>query len=244
MFRVKIKADFLRNVVDATSILVDEVKLHFTPDYLFARAVDPAHVGMVDFRLKPDAFEEYDVDEDTEIAIDLEKLRGILKLPSTEDAVSLSYEEEGRLVAQIGNLTRRMGLLDASSITDTKIPSLDLSTEVIVKTSELSKGVKASEAISDHIALSADPDGFELSAKGDTDTVTLKIPKSQLISLKCKEPVKSLFSLDYFSDMIKSARSDEMKLYLGNDYPVKMIFHIAEGNGEVSYLLAPRIESD
>ena len=244
MFTVRIKADFLRNVVDATSILVDEIKFHVAQDELFARAVDPARVGMVDFKLKADAFEEYDVKEETEIAIDLEKLRAILKLPSTDDTISLSYEEEGRLVAQIGNLTRRMGLLDASSIVDTKIPSLDLPTEVVIKTSELVKGVKASEAISDHIALSADPDGFELSAKGDTDTVTLKIPKSQLVSLKCKEPVRSLFSLDYFSDMVKAAKSDEMKLYIGNDYPVKMIFYIAEGNGEVSYLLAPRIESD
>jgi proliferating cell nuclear antigen len=244
MFTVRIKADFLRNVVDATSILVDEIKFHVAQDELFARAVDPARVGMVDFKLKADAFEEYDVKEEAEIAIDLEKLRAILKLPSTDDTISLSYEEEGRLVAQIGNLTRRMGLLDASSIVDTKIPSLDLPTEVVIKTSELVKGVKASEAISDHIALSADPDGFELSAKGDTDTVTLKIPKSQLVSLKCKEPVRSLFSLDYFSDMVKAAKSDEMKLYIGNDYPVKMIFYIAEGNGEVSYLLAPRIESD
>jgi len=171
MFTVRIKADFLRNVVDATSILVDEIKFHVAQDELFARAVDPARVGMVDFKLKADAFEEYDVKEEAEIAIDLEKLRAILKLPSTDDTISLSYEEEGRLVAQIGNLTRRMGLLDASSIVDTKIPSLDLPTEVVIKTSELVKGVKASEAISDHIALSADPDGFELSAKGDTDTV-------------------------------------------------------------------------
>jgi len=226
MFRVKIKADFLKSVVDATSILVDEVKLHVTPEELYARAVDPAHVGMIDFRLKADAFEEYGVKEDEEIAIDLEKLRAILKLPYTEDAILLSYEEEGRLVVQVGNLTRKMSLLDASGMTDTKIPSLDLATEIldlateiVIKTSEISKGVRASEAVSDHIALSADPDGFELSAKGDTDTVTLKMPKSQLVSLKCTEKVRSLFSLDYFSDMIKSTKSDEIKLYLGNDYP-------------------------
>jgi len=244
MFRAKIKADFIKSVVDATSILVDEVKLHVTPEELYARAVDPAHVGMIDFRLKADAFEEYDVKEDEEIAIDLEKLRAILKLPSTEDVISMLHEEEGRLVVQVGNLTRKMSLLDASGMADTKIPSLELATEIVIKTSELSKGVRASEAVSDHIALTADPDGFELSAKGDTDTVTLKMPKNQLVSLKCTEKVKSLFSLDYFSDMIKATKSDEIKLHLGNDYPVKMMFQIAEGNGEVSYLLAPRIESD
>jgi len=56
--------------------------------------------------------------------------------------------------------------------------------------------------------------------------------------------VRSLFSLDYFSDMIKSTKSTELKIFLGNDYPVKIFFDIADGKGEVAYLLAPRIESE
>ncbi|MGC9554724.1 MAG: DNA polymerase sliding clamp, partial [Thermoplasmatota archaeon] len=89
MFQVTIKTDYLRNIVDATSILVDEIKLHFTPDQVYARAVDPAHVGMVDFKLKSDAFEEYDVKEDVDLAVDLDKLKSMLKLPSTEEVISL-----------------------------------------------------------------------------------------------------------------------------------------------------------
>ncbi|RLF45300.1 MAG: proliferating cell nuclear antigen (pcna) [Thermoplasmata archaeon] len=244
MFKGNIKADFLKGIIEATSILVDEVKLRITSDGLFARAVDPAHVGMIDFKLLAGAFEEYEADEESELGIDLDKIRGILKLASGEDIVSLSYGKEERLVIQIGNLTRKIGLLDTSTMPDTKIPSLDLPAEVIIKTDELYKGIKASEAITDHIILQADPEGFELSAEGDTDTVKLKIPKSQLSSLKCNEEVKSMFALDYFSDMVKSVKSDEVTLYLGNDYPVKMMFHIAGENGEVMYLLAPRIESE
>jgi len=244
MFKGNIKADFLKGIIEATSILVDEVKLRITSDGLFARAVDPAHVGMIDFKLLAGAFEEYEADEESELGIDLDKIRGILKLASGEDIVSLSYGKEERLVIRIGNLTRKIGLLDTSTMPDTKIPSLDLPAEVIIKTDELYKGIKASEAITDHIILQADPEGFELSAEGDTDTVKLKIPKSQLSSLKCNEEVKSMFALDYFSDMVKSVKSDEVTLYLGNDYPVKMMFHIAGENGEVMYLLAPRIESE
>lgn len=244
MFQVTLKTDYLRNIVDATSILVDEIKLHFTPDQIYARAVDPAHVGMIDFKLKAEAFEEYDVKDDVDLAIDLDKLKSMLKLPSTEEAISLIYEEEGRLVVNMGNLTRHMSLLDTADLADTKIPSLELSTEIVVSTAEVYKGVKASEAVSDHIALSADPEGFELTAQGDTDTVSLHIPKDQLVSLKCKERVRSLFSLDYFSDMVKSVKGETLKIYLGNDYPVKMLFDLAEGHGEVAYLLAPRIESE
>jgi len=244
MFQVTIKTDYLRSVVDATSILVDEMKLNFTPDQAYARAVDPAHVGMINFKLKAEAFEDYKVENDVVVAVDLDKLKSMLKLPSTEDCISLLYEDEGRLVVHMGNLTRNMSLLDTADMADTKIPSLELGTEIVVNTAEVYKGVKASEAVSDHIVLSADPKGFELSAKGDTDTVSLKISKKELISLKCKEPVRSLFSLDYFSDMIKSTKSTELKIFLGNDYPVKIFFDIADGKGEVAYLLAPRIESE
>jgi proliferating cell nuclear antigen len=31
---------------------------------------------------------------------------------------------------------------------------------------------------------------------------------------------------------------------LGTDYPVKFTFNIAGGNGTITYLLAPRIESE
>jgi proliferating cell nuclear antigen len=244
MFKGKIKADFLKGVIEATSILVDEMKLRITSDGIFARAVDPAHVGMIDFKLLAEAFEEYETDEENEMGIDLDKIRGILKLASAEEMISLSYGEEERLVIEIENLSRKIGLLDTSTMTDTKIPSLELPAEIVVKTGELYKGIKASEAITDHIMLLSDAEGFELSAEGDTDSVKLKIPKSQLSSLKCSEQVKSMFALDYFSDMIKSVKSEEVTLYLGSDYPIKMIFQIAEGNGEVMYLLAPRIESD
>lgn len=244
MLRVTIKSDFLRTVVDAIAILVDEVDLHFTPDGLYAQAVDPAHAGMIDLKLNKEAFEEYDVEEENEMAVDLGKVKGMLKLPATEDVISLEQEEEGRLVVRIGNLTRHMTLLDTAEMSDAKIPSLDLDTEVVVSTDEVYRGVRASEAVSDHIALAASPDEFELSAEGDTDTVNLAIPEGQLVSLECEERVRSLFSLAYFSDMIKAAKSDEIKFRLGTDYPAKMMFKVADGQGDITYVLAPRIESE
>jgi proliferating cell nuclear antigen len=38
--------------------------------------------------------------------------------------------------------------------------------------------------------------------------------------------------------------TDTLTLNLGTDYPVKIEFDIANGGGHITYLLAPRIESD
>jgi len=70
------------------------------------------------------------------------------------------------------------------------------------------------------------------------------MPKSELIDLKSGD-ARSLFSLDYLSDIVKPAsKSNEITIELGKDFPVKIGFSIANGAGKIGYLLAPRIESD
>ena len=57
------------------------------------------------------------------------------------------------------------------------------------------------------------------------------------------EPVRSAFTIDYFSNLIKAVPSDSnVTNGLDTDKPVKVSFGLADGNGVVRYLLAPRIE--
>lgn len=245
MFNAKVKSDILKEIIDVTSPLVNEAKFNITSKGISLRAVDPAHVAMVDLEIKSTAFEEYKSNE-MELGIDLDKLSGIMRLASSGDIVSLEYDEKSnRLVVKIGNLVRRMGLIDTAGMPDSKVPNLDLPAMAVVKASELSKGVRASEAVSDHLALSVDKDSFELFAEGDTDTVNLKLPKDLLVKLNSPGKFKSLFSIDYFSNMIKPVRGeDSITISMGNDNPIRVDFDIAEKKGHVTYLLAPRIESE
>ena len=245
MLQGKIKADFIKAIVDATAILVDEAKFKFDSDGMYGRMVDPAHVGMIDFKVKKEAFDEYECKEENELGIDLEKIKSILRIATGEEVVSLNYDkEEGRLNVKIGNLMRKISLLDVSEMPDTKIPALDLPAEIVISTAEIHQAIRAAEAISDHIVLMADKESFQISAQGDTDVVEMKLGKEQLYSLKCDEPVKSMYPLDYLSDMIKIAKgkSEELVINLGTNYPVKLNFETAGGYIKIMYLLAPRIE--
>jgi proliferating cell nuclear antigen len=245
MFNVKVKSDIIKGIIDVTSPLVNEAKFNITSKGISLKAVDPAHVAMVELDIKSTAFEEYKSD-DMELGIDLDKLSGIMRLADSGDTVSLEYDEKSnRLIVRIGNLVRRMGLIDTAGMPDSKVPDLDLPAKAIITASELSKGVRASEAVSDHLALSIDKEAFELFAEGDTDTVNLKLPKDMLIELSSPGKFKSLFSIDYFSNMIKPVKAgDPITIFLGNDNPIRVDFDIAEKKGHVIYLLAPRIESE
>ncbi len=244
-FKAKVKAEVLKTVLDAVQTLVDEVKIQVTPEGLGLKAVDPAHVAMVDLSLGKGAFVEYSGD-DLEMGIDLDKLKDILKLASSGEEIAMEYKEDThRLVFKIGHITRRMALVDTTNMGDPKVPNLNLPSKVTILAGELQQGIKASEAVSDHIALVATRDAFELVADGDTDQVHLNLDGDDIIKIESPEESRSLFSLDYFANMAKVVKGgDTITLNLGTDYPVKMEFDIANGGGHITYLLAPRIESD
>ncbi len=245
MFKAKVKTEVLKTILDAVSTLVDEAKIQVTPDGLNLKAVDPAHVAMVDLSIGKKAFQEYKATE-MDLGVDLDKLKDILKLAGSQDLIDIEYKEDShRLIFKIGNITRRMALVDVANLGDPKVPNLNLPNQVTVLAGELQQGIKASEAVSDHIALVAHGQSFELIADGDTDQVHLSLSNGQLIKIQAPDKSRSLFSLDYFSNMSKVVKAtDAVTLHLGSDYPVKIEFDIADGAGHITYLLAPRIESE
>jgi proliferating cell nuclear antigen len=82
-----------------------------------------------------------------------------------------------------------------------------------------------------------------MEAKGDIDAVKLTMRSTELLEMKPGE-ARSLFSLDYLSDMSKSiGKAPEVKLEIGIDYPLRISFMLKD-NVHVSYLLAPRIEQE
>ncbi len=245
MFQARARAEVLKEVVNVVSTLVDEAKFTMNSDGLTLRAVDPAHIAMVDMTLGKDAFDEFKADE-SEIGIDIDKLSQFLKLARGGDIVDLKHDEDKRrLKIVVGDITRHMSLIDTTGMSDPKVPNLDLPASVTVRSEDLMQGIKASETVSDHIALVANPEGFEMSCEGDMDQVHWRKAKKDLPALKVQGSVRSLFPLEYFSNMLKSVSSgSDVTMHLGSDYPVRMEFKIAEGKGEVRYLLAPRIESN
>ncbi|MFZ2410380.1 MAG: DNA polymerase sliding clamp, partial [Candidatus Methanoperedens sp.] len=138
-----------------------------------------------------------------------------------------------------------MSLLDPSSIRkEPKVPTLDLPARVVIRGEDIKRAVKAAEKVSDYMSMGVKDGVFFMEAEGDTDKVLVEMTKDQLIDIQPAE-AKSLYSLDYLSDMSKIlGKTGEVTIDLGKDYPLKIRLKLAEGHGEVSYMLAPRVESE
>ncbi len=246
MFKAVINAEVFKDAIEAVSTLVDEAKFKLTKDGISVRAVDPANVAMVAFDLNAKAFETFEA-SDSEIGIDLVRLMDILGMTSKDDKIELNLNEETRkLDIRTGGLAYTLSLLDPGSIRkEPKVPNLELPAKIVLNGAELKRAVKAAEKVSDHMALGVKDKTFFVEAEGDLDKVRLDIPQSSLVSLQATGDVRSLFSLDYLNDLSKSlGKAERVTIDLGTDYPVKFTFNIAGGNGTVTYLLAPRIESE
>ncbi|WP_338726761.1 DNA polymerase sliding clamp [Haladaptatus sp. DJG-WS-42] len=247
MFKAIVSAETLRTALDSVSVLVDECKIHLNEDGFAIRAVDPANVGMVDLTLDASAFESYEADGGV-IGVNLSRLENIAGMASSGQLVQLELDEETRkLHIQIEGLEYTLALIDPDSIRqEPDIPNLDLPAQIVIEGRDIDRAVKAADMVSDHIALGVEEadELFYVSAEGDTDDVRLELPREDLIDLSAGQ-ARSLFSLDYLKDMNKAIPKDgEVTIDLGEEFPVKLHFELAEGQGSVTYMLAPRIQSD
>ncbi|MDR0309524.1 MAG: DNA polymerase sliding clamp [Candidatus Methanoplasma sp.] len=245
MFKAEIKSETLKGLVNIISTLIDEVKFAITPEGMTLKAVDPAHVAMIELNVGAKAFESYAA-SNMEIGLDLDKVKMVLKLAGPGDIIAMEQDEsKGRFIFKIGNITRSMNLVETSSMSDPKVPQLTLSASAVMMVDQLQKGIKAAESISDHISLRADTEFFELSCRGDTDDASLVLSGPDVESLEVPSTVHSLFPLDYFSNIVKAIPAGtKVRVELDSDYPVKLVFGLAGGEAKVIYFLAPRIESD
>ena len=245
MFKALIGAEKLKDSIESISTLVDEARFRLTPQGLSVKAVDPANVAMVSFELSKDAFDSFEATEG-ELGIDLTKLIGVMEMADKSDNIELELDEAShKLIVRMRGLAYTMSLLDPSSIRkEPKVPTLDLPAHIVIRGEDIKRAVKAAEKVSDYMSMGVRGDVFFMEAEGDTDKVLVELEKSQLIDLQATD-AKSLFSLDYLSDMSKIlGKSNEVNIDLGKDFPLKIRIKIAEGHGEVSYMLAPRVESE
>ena len=247
MFKAIVDAETLRTALDSVGVLVDECKIHLNEDGLAIRAVDPANVGMVDLELDASAFESYEADGGL-IGVNLTRLFDIAKMADSSQLVQLELDEETRkLHIQLDGLEYTLALIDPDSIRkEPDLPDLDLPARIVVEGADIDRAVKAADMVSDHIALGVEEEGefFYVDAEGDTDDVHFELPRDELIDLQAGA-AHSLFSLDYLKDMNRAIpKNGEVTVDLGEEFPVRIGFEIAEGKGSVTYMLAPRIQSD
>jgi proliferating cell nuclear antigen len=245
-FRATIQAAHLKTILSSLRALVDEARIRVTEDGLTVRAVDSANVAMDDLELGAAAFESFEASPGT-LGLSLDRLADPVRLASKDDLVQLFLDPElGKLIVVVDGLRYSMACLDSRTIrTEPTLPEFDLPATVTVDRDALQRGVKAADLVADHVRLrmEADADALVIEAEGDTDAVTLELDGDDIKVLAAGE-ASTLFSLDYCKKLVRTipARTP-VTLDLGEDFPLILSYELADGDGAITRMLAPRIET-
>lgn len=237
-------ADALDAVLDAANAVVDECIVEATPDGLSITAVDPATVGMADLELDADAFEHYDVEE-VRFGVDLDRFRDVLGM--ADDRVELVVDAETRtLHVRIGELAYQLALVDPDAIRtppDTVAIAAELDAAVTVAGDVLARTIDAAEMVGRTLALGVDPDAGTLygRADGDADAVDFERHADDCERFD-PAPAHSLYSVDYLATLARVLPGDApVDVELDEDAPIAFGYDVADGDGRVELLVAPRL---
>ena len=225
-FRATIQAAYLKTALSSLRALVDEARIRVTEDGLTVRAVDSANVAMDDLELEAAAFESFEATPGT-LGLNLDRLADPVRLASKDDLVQLFLDpESGKLIVVVDGLRYSMACINSRTIrAEPTLPEFDLPAAVTVDRDALQRGAKAADLVADHVRIRMEADGDD-------------------IEILAAREASTLFSLDYCKKLVRTIPAGTpVTLDIGEDFPLILSYELADGDGAITRMLAPRIET-
>lgn len=239
---------YLKDSITVISDLVNEARFKITKNAVELIAMDPANVAMVIFKLLSSCFSEYDVKDDTEIAINLNNLKQILKRAKPTDKIAIELDKENKLLIQLqSNLLRTFSLpiLELEE-REQKVPELEFPVKIKMSSAVLNESIEDVGIVAESVSFIADAGKFSVNAAGDLSKAHIEINddnETQICS-QLDSTIKSKYSIEYLKKMVNSSKlSKEVELFFNQDYPLKLEYKVTD-KMLLSFILAPRVEND
>lgn len=239
----------IQDSMKTVSDLISEGLFQLTEDGIELVAADPAMVALVDFTMDKDVFENYELDEEAKVGLNIENFYSILRRANSNDTIVLELkEDDSKFYITMENSSTRNFSLPILNLSEDDIPdtqNLDFTFTADLETSVIESAIKDALVVGDSVRISADSDGIDIEAEGDQSNVDFHIDGDAEGVLEFDGgDANSMFSLDYLNNMIGAKKlSDTVAVKMGEDFPMRMEFTVPE-KAKLSFVLAPRIEEE
>ncbi len=232
----------LTKAIEIISELVTEVRIKINDYGLSITAIDPANVAMVNFKLPKSAFSEFNVGVgEGVLGVNLDNLKQILKRCGSGSSLVLERQENLLSIVIQDRIKRNftLNLIEIES-EEKELPSLEFGARVELNSVDLIDSVEDCAVVSDACSFIVDDGKFVIHARG------LNSARSEFSGDEANiqaENCKSRYSLEYLQKFLKGAKlSEKTILQFASDHPLRV--DIRPGNMELSFILAPRVETD
>lgn len=251
-FSVMVKSVNLDNVNKAIAHVADEFKPVISQDRCTISVVDPSHVLMGYIVLRPQFFEDFNITNSGDVGIDVNSLKSILKLAKktkkNPDIITLDTDiDNNKIRYQVKYHKGTIRPLDTSGMSDPKLPDIPFLADFEIKVSDVLDFLTRAKEVSDHVIIEVKTDSVLFLAEGDAEKEEMEIPTgTESVHYINGTPCKTMYSLEYMTGIFKAMKgaTDKVKIFLADNYPIKLIYDIADGTGTITFMLAPRLENN
>lgn len=246
-----IARDNIQESIGVLEAFADESRLYFFDDGLYGVVQDKANVAMSQIDLSDTAFTSYGADASDDESVlfgaDLSRLDEVVGMASSGGTIHMTLPDRHSMSMESGGLSYNLTGINTDTIRkEPEIPDLEFDTDAAgVPADELSRAVKAADMVSDHVAFEADADEdtLHITAEGDTDNVSVELT-DECESLDIESDTRGLFAVGYLQNAIRAIPSDDaVRIGAKTDFPLQIDFTVAEGHGDATFIIAPRIEN-
>jgi proliferating cell nuclear antigen len=238
---------YLKESISIISELVNEARFKITPQAMELVAMDPANVTMVIFKLLSSSFVEYDVNKETEFAINLNNFRQILKRAGPNDIVNIELEANKLKIVLKSNTVRTFSLpIIELEEKEQRIPELSFPIEIRTASKILNDAIEDVEIIGDSVTFIAEKGKFTVSAEGDLSDAKIEIEQGDETKIKAdiNAKIKAKYSTEYLKKMIAGSKiAADVIISFNKDYPLKIEYTTVD-KVMLAFILAPRVEND
>ena len=232
----------LKAAFDSISAIVDEITLTADSEKLKLRCLDRSHITFIVMDLDKTFFDEYECEKPEKIAIDCNDFNKILKKCKSSDILEIFTEDSNLVMKFRGDAVRtfKLGLIDME-YDNPQPPAIEFPCTVQIPSSLMKEYIGNMEMFSEKLDLLVDGDYLKIRTDGQMGEANIDYLHGEHIT----EAVKSCFSIPKLQEIFRASKfSEQCFLEIGDDKPLRVSFKLITGDGELSYLLAPRLETD
>jgi proliferating cell nuclear antigen len=255
LFEIKtIQSSIIKTLIEALTEILNDTVIEINKEGIKIVTMDNSHIILVHLKLFAEKFEYYRCEKPISIGINMLNFYKIIKTVNNNDVLTLFIYEDNlnQLGIKIENLEKNtkttyfLNLLDLNN-DQFDIPEVKFNSVITLPSSDYQKLMRDMNNIAEYVEIKNVDNKFILTCEGDFCSQETVLSDKDLMIVNNNnenEIIQGNFNLKYLVLFTKCTNlSNNVELYLKNDYPLIIQYHVA-GLGKIRLCLSPQSASN
>jgi|GEM_PF-2123829 len=244
MIQISIKNKIFRDVLETILPIREEAISKFTKESLSFKIANYSKVALVDVSIPTGLFNDYLLDEDIEIGLNVRNLLLYTKLGNPEDNIKIEITDRFKML--LGNFEIDMDILDPTYMPSVGNLPDEFECKCLVSVEEIRKIAHAANQIRNDILifeLDNLHENLTISTESEEESIKVETYVIDTLNKKSTHNLKSVYPVDFIlgiTNTLYSLGMREIEMSFGTEFPMRLSSLLHE-TGKVIYYIAPRI---